>query len=133
MEITRQILDHADDVKYRFKVEKGLSEDVIRKISEYKEEPEWMLQKRLESLKIFEKLKMPTWGPDLSKLDLKEITYFMIPEADPNHLPSVIKDAEDLVRKSFDYWRGLASVSEFNPFPSGRSAGRPVMIPDPCA
>jgi Fe-S cluster assembly protein SufB len=84
MEITRQTLDHADNIKYKFKVDKGLSEDVIRKISEYKKEPEWMLNKRLESLKIFEKIKSPTWGPDISKLDLKEITYFMIPDADAN-------------------------------------------------
>lgn len=82
--ITREALDKQDKINYKFKVEEGLSEAVVRKISEYKKEPEWMLKKRLQSLKTFHDLKFPEWGPNISELDLNKITYFMIPEADPN-------------------------------------------------
>ena len=84
MEITRQILDKKDNVKYKFKVPKGINEQVVRQISMYKNEPEWMLKRRLQSLKIFNEKAMPTWGPSLEKLDLNEITYFIVPDANAN-------------------------------------------------
>lgn len=55
----------------------GLSEEVVRKISEAKNEPEWMLDFRLKALKIYNKMAMPTYGPDLSELKLDEINYFI--------------------------------------------------------
>ncbi len=64
---------------YVYKAPKGLNEDVIRKISEMKEEPEWMLEYRLKALKHFLERPMPTWGPDLSELDFDSITYYVKP------------------------------------------------------
>lgn len=84
MEISRDLFDHSDKIKYKFKVPEGLNETVVRKISEYKKEPDWMLRKRLASLEAFNELKMPEWGPSLEELDLKKITYFMVPDADAN-------------------------------------------------
>lgn len=84
MEISRELYDKADEHKYLFKVPIGINEEVVRKISEYKKEPEWMLQKRLKALEIFNELQYPKWGPDLSKLDLNKITYFYIPDAKAN-------------------------------------------------
>lgn len=55
---------------------KGLSEEVVRKISAIKEEPEWMLDIRLEAYKQFEEMPMPTWGPDLSDIEFNEIKYY---------------------------------------------------------
>ena len=40
-----------------------------------------MLNKRLDALKKFNDMILPTWGPDISKLNLNEITYFAIPDA----------------------------------------------------
>jgi len=84
MEISRELFDHYDDVESKYKVEDGISESVVRAISKYKDEPEWMLDKRLESLKIFEELKMPGFGPELKNLDLQKITYFLVPDAKQN-------------------------------------------------
>ena len=84
MEISRDLFDHQDDAKYIFKVDDGLSEDVVLAISKYKKEPEWMLKKRLDALRIFNELKMPDWGPSLSNLDLSKICFFAIPDADAN-------------------------------------------------
>lgn len=84
VDITRELYDAADEEKFIFKVPDGINEEVVRKISEYKKEPEWMLEKRLNALKIFNELKMPNWGPDLSKLDIQKICYFAIPDAEHN-------------------------------------------------
>ena len=58
---------------------RGLSEQVVRDISAEKHEPEWMLQTRLEALRLFEAMPMPAWGSDLSGLDLSSIKYFVRP------------------------------------------------------
>ncbi len=56
---------------------RGLSEDVVRDISAKKNEPEWMLERRLKALDIFDKKPMPTWGADLSGIDFDQIKYFV--------------------------------------------------------
>lgn len=68
-----------DDVKYIHQTEKGLNEDAIRQISKIKNEPEWMLKKRLQAYKIFTQKSMPSWGADLSGINFDEITYYRSP------------------------------------------------------
>ena len=73
-----------EDYKYGFKdkdvsilkTDIGLNEAIVRQISRLKNEPEWMLEYRLKSLKAFQKLPMPSFGPDLSSLDFDSYTYF---------------------------------------------------------
>ncbi|OAH44963.1 Fe-S cluster assembly protein SufB [Dietzia cinnamea] len=57
--------------------QRGLSEAVVRDISAKKNESEWMLDKRLKALKIFDKKPMPKWGSDLSGIDFDNIKYFV--------------------------------------------------------
>ena len=52
-DINRSIYDVKDRVEYSYKADRGLTEDVIREISREKDEPEWMLEKRLKALKIW--------------------------------------------------------------------------------
>ena len=56
---------------------RGLSEDVVRNISALKNEPEWMLNMRLKSLRLFGKKPLPTWGSDLTQIDFDNIKYFV--------------------------------------------------------
>jgi Fe-S cluster assembly protein SufB len=56
---------------------RGLNEDVVRDISAKKNEPAWMLERRLKALRIFEKKPMPLWGADLSEIDFENIKYFV--------------------------------------------------------
>ena len=56
---------------------RGLNEDVVRDISAKKNEPAWMLERRLKALRIFEKKPMPLWGADLSEIDFDNIKYFV--------------------------------------------------------
>lgn len=73
-----------DEYQYGFKDKdtsifnsgKGLSEDKIRLISNAKNEPEWMLNFRLDAYRKFLKIPMPKFGPDLSNIDFDSYTYF---------------------------------------------------------
>jgi Fe-S cluster assembly protein SufB len=56
---------------------RGLSEDVVRDISSRKNEPAWMLERRLKALDLFGKKPMPNWGADLSGIDFDNIKYFV--------------------------------------------------------
>ncbi len=68
------------DVEYE-DFPKGLSEDVVRKISKIKGEPDWMLEKRLTALKIFNSKPTPKWGADLGTINYDDYYYFMTPKA----------------------------------------------------
>ncbi|MDO5081291.1 Fe-S cluster assembly protein SufB [Buchananella hordeovulneris] len=57
--------------------ERGLNEAVVRRISALKNEPEWMLKRRLKALALFDKKPMPRWGADLSGIDFDSIKYFV--------------------------------------------------------
>lgn len=65
-----------DDIKALFATQPGLSEAIIKQISQYKHEPAWMLEYRLKAYRTFLKMPMPNFGPDLSALDLAHINYF---------------------------------------------------------
>ena len=88
------------DAIYRNKKHKGLSEDVVREISQtYKQEPEWMLQRRLKALKHYRTRSMPTWGADLSGIDFEDIYYYL--RASDKSAKSW-EDVPDYVKRTFD-------------------------------
>ena len=64
---------------YVYKSEKGLNEEIVRNISAKKQEPEWMLDLRLKALAEFEARPIQKWGPDLSKLDVRDFHYYLKP------------------------------------------------------
>ena len=78
------------------KKEYGLSEEIIKNISKEKDEPEWVLKLRLKALDIFYKLENPTWGPDISYLDINKIATYVKPNAKESKkwddVPDNIKD-----------------------------------------
>ncbi len=77
--IDRSRYDDANEDTSLFKAPLGLTPELIKEISKQKNEPEWMLHKRLAAFEFFLKTPIPNWGPDLSKLDLNKITYFVRP------------------------------------------------------
>ncbi|WP_028244506.1 Fe-S cluster assembly protein SufB [Pseudoclavibacter soli] len=56
---------------------RGLDESVVREISRLKNEPQWMLDRRLKGLQMFARKPMPMWGADLSGIDFDNIKYFV--------------------------------------------------------
>lgn len=80
-QIDRSRYDDANlNSKSKYIAKPGINEELIKKISSDKNEPEWMLKKRLKALDLFKKTKTPTWGPDISHLNLDEIIYYVDPD-----------------------------------------------------
>lgn len=75
----KSAIDAHDTIPYAIHLA-GLSEENVRAISADLSEPEWMLEHRLNSLKIFNEMPMPSRGPDLSGLNLESIVYYARPE-----------------------------------------------------
>jgi Fe-S cluster assembly protein SufB len=85
-----------------FRADKGLDEEVVRQISGLKDEPEWMREFRLESLRTFFEKDDPTWAgsPDLlDAIDFDAITYYVRAtdrdSTDWDDVPEYIKDTFD--------------------------------------
>lgn len=65
-------------VKNVFSEPKGvLTPSIVTSISKRKNEPKWMLDFRLKALEIFNKKPLPTWGGDLTKIDFKNLHYYI--------------------------------------------------------
>lgn len=95
-EIDRERFDFRDTGESNFKIEKGLTPDIVKEISRIKKEPDWMLEHRLTSLEIYNRLTLPAWGPPLDELDLKDIVTYVKPNTgmknDWNDVPDYIKN-----------------------------------------
>ena len=82
-----------------YKAQQGLTEDIIRDIAKQKHDPDWMLAFRLKSLETYNKMALPSWGPDLSELNMAEIVTYVRPDAKMTgnwqEVPEDIKDTFD--------------------------------------
>jgi Fe-S cluster assembly protein SufB len=88
-----------DPENYVFKSQRGLSREVVENISHMKGEPQWMLDFRLKALDHFLKRPIPTWGPDLSGLDLDNIFYYVKPMEGQG---KTWDDVPESIKKTFD-------------------------------
>ena len=98
-EKVENIYNVKNEDKYSYKTI-GLTEDVIREISEKKGEPEWLLDIRLKALEMYEKLPMPNWGPDLSELDMSKIATYVRPQSKLNS--KTWDDVPEDIKSTFD-------------------------------
>ncbi len=99
-EIDRSRFDDRNDEKSVKDSSLGVNEEVVRMIAAEKEEPTWMLEKRLEALKAFEEMPMPKFGPELSGLDLQEICYYR--RADDVSNAKSWEDVPDDIKNTFE-------------------------------
>ncbi len=89
-----------NEERYLYKAPQGLNEQIVREISGMKDEPEWMLKRRLKALELFLKKPVPLIGDwaneDLADLDYDQIHYFVRadekPQGDWDAVPQEIKD-----------------------------------------
>ncbi len=88
-----------DPDSFVFKAKKGLDSDVVNQISSMKGEPEWMRSFRLKSLAHYEKRPIPTWGANLSGLDLNNIYYYIKPTESES---KSWDDVPDTIKNTFD-------------------------------
>ncbi len=93
------IVNRAQKPKGFFQTPKGLNREIVTRISQEKNEPGWMTDFRLRALDVFEKLPLPSWGADLSELDINDIYYYVKPLENQhtswNEIPDQIKNTFD--------------------------------------
>ncbi len=99
-EITRERFDHKNKENLTLTSGQGITRETVEMISKLKNEPEWMLQKRLKALEHFNSMPMPTWGPTLSNLDLTKIIYYAKPDAKVN--ANRWEEVPEEIRKTFE-------------------------------
>ena len=122
-ETKKDINQIVGDYKYGFKTDVenvfdtgyGINEDVVRKISAMKHEPEWMLNIRLKAYHEFAKMKWPTVGPSLDAVNFDEYIYYIKSsekvEKDWNEVPQAIKETFDKLGIPEAEQKYLAGVS----------------------
>ncbi len=70
------------DVQQVF-IPKGLNEDIIRRISALKEEPQWLLDFRLDAFRKWQGMEQPSWGHlKMPPIDYQDIIYYAAPKKD---------------------------------------------------
>ena len=96
-DINRSLYDFVKPEEGYERYANGLTPDIVRAISEKKDEPEWMLKKRLEALELFQDMKMPAnWGPSIARLDMDHISTYVNPKTkQARNWDDVPKDIKD--------------------------------------
>lgn len=97
----RGIYDIKNEFRYSFATKSGLTKEIILQISKEKKDPEWMTEFRLKALEIYHKLDVPTWGPDITDLDIENIVTYVKPDTEMKgkweEVPEDIKKTFDLI------------------------------------
>lgn len=81
-------------------IPKGLNEDIVRTISRLKEEPEWLLEFRLDAFRKWQKMEMPEWGHlDMPKIDFQDIIYYAAPKKNSERPKEIDPKLEETFEK----------------------------------
>lgn len=96
-DIDRSLYDFRNEEKDVYKVESGLTPEIVEQISKEKNDPEWMREHRLKSLEIYNRTEVTNWGPPIDGLNMDNIVTYIKPKdnkmsADWNEVPEEIKD-----------------------------------------
>ena len=81
-DIDRSLYDFKDDESAFYRIEAGLTKEIVEQISEEKHDPAWMKAFRLKSLDLYNQLQVSEWGPDISELNMDNIATYVRPNTD---------------------------------------------------
>lgn len=98
-DVERGIYDIKDEFTYSYKTDKGLTPEIIREISREKNEPKWMTDFKLKSLEIYNSKPIPTWGVDLSELDMDNIITYIRPNTE---MKNKWEDVPEDIKNTFE-------------------------------
>ena len=95
-DVDRSMYDFRNEEKDVYRVKEGLTPALVEKISSEKHDPVWMQNFRLESLQIYNEMKVPDWGPSIEGLNMDDIVTYVRPNtkmsAKWSDVPEDIKD-----------------------------------------
>ena len=88
---------YEEDEENFYRIESGLNPEIVKRISDEKEDPQWMREFRLNSLQIYNQLHVPNWGPSIEGLDIANISTYVRPKTKMSgsweDVPQDIKDS----------------------------------------
>ena len=88
---------YEEDEENFYRIESGLNPKIVERISDEKEDPQWMREFRLKSLQIYNQLHVPNWGPSIEGLDIANISTYVRPKTKMSgswdDVPQDIKDS----------------------------------------
>ena len=87
-DIDRSVYDIRDKEDDAYRMQEGLTPEIIDKLSKEKDDPVWMQQFRLQSLQIYNEMPVPDWGPSIEGLDMDHIATYVRPKTDMEGRPA---------------------------------------------
>ncbi|MBS7310483.1 MAG: Fe-S cluster assembly protein SufB [Treponema sp.] len=82
-----------------YRIESGLTPEIVETLSKEKGDPEWMREFRLNSLKIYNELRVPEWGPSIEGLNIDKIATYVRPNT---KMQGKWEDVPDDIKETFD-------------------------------
>ena len=98
-DIDRSIYDITDVENDDYRMEEGLTPEIIDKLSKEKNDPVWMQQFRLQSLQIYNETPLPNWGPSIEGLDMAHIATYVRPKT---NMKNDWKDVPEDIKETFE-------------------------------
>ena len=98
-DIDRSVYDIRDKEDDAYRMQEGLTPEIIDKLSKEKDDPVWMQQFRLQSLQIYNEMPIPDWGPSIEGLDMDHIATYVRPKTD---MKSDWKDVPQDIKDTFE-------------------------------
>lgn len=78
-DIDRSLYDFRNEDKDAYRIEEGLTAEIVEQISREKHDPEWMREFRLKSLEVYNNSRVPNWGPSIDGLHMENIVTYVRP------------------------------------------------------
>lgn len=82
-----------------YRIQSGLTKEIVEKISEEKQDPEWMREFRLRSLELYNSIKVPNWGPSIEGLNIENIATYVRPKT---KMSGKWEDVPDDIKETFE-------------------------------
>ena len=98
-DIDRSVYDIKNEEKDVYRVKEGLTPEIVAQISREKKDPPWMELFRLQSLQIYNQMRVPDWGPSLEGLDMEHIVTYVRPNT---HMSARWSDVPEEIKDTFE-------------------------------
>ena len=98
-DVDRSVYDIRDAENDAYRMESGLTPEIVEKLSTEKDDPVWMQQFRLESLQVYNEMKIPNWGPSIEGLDMDHIATYVRPNT---KMRNDWKDVPEDIKETFE-------------------------------
>lgn len=98
-DIDRSLYDFRNEDKDAYRIQEGLTREIVEQISREKHDPEWMREFRLKSLEIYNSIQMPQWGPSIEGLNMDNIVTYVRPNT---KMQGKWEDVPDDIKDTFE-------------------------------